>query len=244
MPIILRILAEKSVSDDMDLARTYLGLWCDNYGEGIVEVADEMLYAETAGFRGERGVRSWRARVRRLAELGLLKVHDRATRQIGFVAILHPYRPLALLREQGKVPDGWWAILTKRLLDVGTDVEDLESLSGEEAMRPKLPENAGEASATSAVQAAWLGLEELVEQVARDTGSLGRNFKNRVAALSRNGILKLETVNSLNGLRHMRDLAIHAPAGEMTLARANQFIRLAEALAWTIKDEATHASKS
>lgn len=123
MPIILRILAEKNISGDMDLSRTYLGLWCDNYGEGIVEVEDEHLYAETAGLRGDRGVRSWRARVRRLAALDLLRIYDRATREVGFVAILHPYKPLEGLHARGLVPDGWWAILRKRLLEVGAGSE-------------------------------------------------------------------------------------------------------------------------
>jgi uncharacterized protein DUF4145 len=112
-----------------------------------------------------------------------------------------------------------------------------------EVARPMLPYNANNAAATNAILTSWAGLEDLIEEVSKDTGSLGTSFKARVAALSRNGIIKPETVNALNGLRHMRDLAAHAPGGETTLARAREFITLAEALDWTVKDEAARAKK-
>jgi hypothetical protein len=122
MPVIFRMLSEKIVSGDMDLSRTYLGLWCDNYGEGIVEVASESSYAETAGFRGERGVRSWRQRVRRLADLGFLRIHERGNKAIGFVAILHPYIAIQTIYERGLISAGWWALYQKRLIEVGAVV--------------------------------------------------------------------------------------------------------------------------
>lgn len=123
MPIILRILAEKALSGDMDLSRTYLGLWCDNYGEGIIEIAKESVYAETAGLRGPRGIRSWRERVGRLEELGLVRTHRRGNNEIGFVAIMHPYAAMVRLRERGLVSDGWWAAYQQRLIEVGAAPE-------------------------------------------------------------------------------------------------------------------------
>ena len=119
MPIILRILDEKLLSGDMDLSRVYLGLWCDNYGEGIVEVANESSYAEAAGLRGVRGTRSWRERVFRLERLGFVRAHKRGNSEIGFVAIMHPYAAMTALRSQGLVDDGWWGAYQKRLIEVG-----------------------------------------------------------------------------------------------------------------------------
>lgn len=130
LPIILRVLSEKTVSGDADLSRTFLGLLCDNYGEGVVEVTSEATFAETAGFRGPRGVRSWRQRVLRLAELGFLRVHVRGNKELGFVAILHPYAAMADLRQRGLVHDGWWALYQKRLAEVGAvPDEDVENTS-------------------------------------------------------------------------------------------------------------------
>ncbi|MGD0905403.1 MAG: hypothetical protein ABR924_21120 [Terracidiphilus sp.] len=128
MPIILRILAEKSVSGDMDLTRTYLGVWCDNYGQGIVEIADERLYAETAGLRGARGVRSWRDRMAKLSDLGFLHLHQGVSRNIGFVAILHPYPAVERLRRAGLVSDAWWGAFQQRLAQVGVVQPDSDAV--------------------------------------------------------------------------------------------------------------------
>jgi hypothetical protein len=119
MPIVLRILGEKTVSGDMDLTRTYIGVWCDNYGQGIVEIDDEQAYAEAAGLRGTRGVRSWRERMRKLAELGFLRLHEGGAKSVAFVAILHPYDAVEDLRTRGLVSDAWWGAYQQRLAQVG-----------------------------------------------------------------------------------------------------------------------------
>lgn len=111
----------------MDLARTYLGLLCDNYGEGVVEVASESIYAETAGFRGARGVRSWRQRIAKLEELGFISTHQRGPASIGFVAIMNPYVAMARLREKGLVADGWWALYQKRAIEVGALIPGVDA---------------------------------------------------------------------------------------------------------------------
>lgn len=108
---------------------------------------------------------------------------------------------------------------------------------------PMLPGNADSASATGRILTAWVGLEHIVSKMAADAGASGTNFRARVTALSRLGKITPKTLNALNGLQQMRNLAVHAPGGETTLARANEFVTLAEAMAWTLKDEATRASK-
>jgi hypothetical protein len=125
MPIILRVLSDKNVSGAVDLSRTYIGLWCENFGEGIVEITSEEHFAEIAGFRGERGLRSWRDRVRMLAALGFLRVHELEARKIGFVAVLRPYSAMKRLRSRGLITDGWWAAYSKKLIDAGVESEAL-----------------------------------------------------------------------------------------------------------------------
>jgi len=109
LPLILMLLDDKRLSGNMDLSRTYLGLLADNFGEGIVEVDSEEHYALMAGLKGGRGVRSWRERVRKLGDLGFITVHNGIGGRVGFVLIVHPHRAVSTLKENGQVPDEWWA---------------------------------------------------------------------------------------------------------------------------------------
>jgi hypothetical protein len=112
-----------------------------------------------------------------------------------------------------------------------------------EVARPILPQNPEGASATGAILASWAGLEELLWRMAADAGVNETNSRDRIEALSKLGIITPKTVHALDGLRQMRNLAAHAPGGDTDLARANQFVTLAEALAWTLKDETARATK-
>lgn len=109
LPLVLALLDDKSLAGKMDLTRTYVGLLADNYGEGLIEIGDESHYALLAGLKGARGVRSWRERVRQLATLGFIAVHDGLGGRIGFVMIIHPDIAIRALHAQGRVPKEWWA---------------------------------------------------------------------------------------------------------------------------------------
>jgi hypothetical protein len=119
-PLVLQLLSERRISNGMDLSRTFLGLWCDNYGDGMVEVDSEIEYAAVAGFRGDRGIRSWRDRVRKLAKLGFIEVTESGTQRIGFVCIIDPRRAIDGLPAKGiSIPQGWWAQYQHKLITSG-----------------------------------------------------------------------------------------------------------------------------
>jgi hypothetical protein len=121
MPSIFQLISDTHLSKGMDLTRPLVGLWCDNYGEGVIEIADESQYAAMAGFRGERGLRSWRDRVLRLDELGFIKVHAGTVQKIGHVLIIHPLEAVRRLYERGQIPEGWWGDFHARVVGLGLD---------------------------------------------------------------------------------------------------------------------------
>jgi hypothetical protein len=121
MPQVLQLLSDKHVGRGMDLTRTYLGLWCDNFGDGMVEIADEADYASVAGFKGERGLRSWRDRVKALRDAGFIETIERGSKKVGFVCIIDPHLAvMGLLANGFKPPIGWIADYSSRLLRSGS----------------------------------------------------------------------------------------------------------------------------
>jgi hypothetical protein len=131
MPQIINLLSERRFSGGMDLMRTYLGLWCDNYGEGFVEIDNEMTYADVAGFRGERGLRSWRDRVRKLQKLGFVETVEMGSAKIGFVGIVDPSYAVSRLPSLGyELQKGWQAQYLATLIRTGATARTVTEFAG------------------------------------------------------------------------------------------------------------------
>ncbi len=116
---------EGAFRGDRDIAGTYLGLLCENRGEGIIEVRSEAELSELSGCGASpRGVRAWRERIRLLEQLGLLRVFPRGSQSIGFVAVVHPDSALKALRKARRLTgnsDGWWNLYQSKLREVGAE---------------------------------------------------------------------------------------------------------------------------
>lgn len=109
LPIVLRILDSKGLRGDRDVSRTYLDLMAREQGGGVVELDQERDHAYLAGFEAnERGVKSWRERIRILADLGFIRVAPRGSSPYGYVLLLDPERSILSLRERGLISDGDW----------------------------------------------------------------------------------------------------------------------------------------
>src|SRR6266849_362819 len=66
LPLILNLTRNKKITGKLDCSTVYHELWSRDFGQGIVEIFDEAEHAFGAGYVGERAVRSWRERVRKL----------------------------------------------------------------------------------------------------------------------------------------------------------------------------------
>jgi hypothetical protein len=129
---LLRALRQKNVSGELDPASTLIDLWDRNMGEGLVELRDEKEHAYAAGFDSERGVRSWRERMRLLVKAGFVEIHRRGPIEFGYALIVHPHVAAAKLREKGLIDDDLWHLIVERARDVGADMSKLENEEDED----------------------------------------------------------------------------------------------------------------
>ena len=72
-------------------SNTYLELWCraDEQGFLILNKPQEIAFA--SGFSGERGVTTWKQRVRRLEKLGFISTKPGTSGDLHYVQIWNPY---------------------------------------------------------------------------------------------------------------------------------------------------------
>jgi hypothetical protein len=77
MPIILSIMDD--LANGHPVSTTYLELWCRVFDEGFVTLSKPREMAFHAGFTGQRGERTWRARIKILADLGFIDVRPGAS---------------------------------------------------------------------------------------------------------------------------------------------------------------------
>lgn len=93
-------------------------------------------------------------------------------------------------------------------------------------------------SPTAAILLAWDDLEATVATLATKAGITG-SLPTMLQELVKRGLAKQGTVDSVEGLRQMRNLAVHAPGGEAPQGRAKEFVTLVEAIRWTLEQEAS-----
>lgn len=89
------------------------------------------------------------------------------------------------------------------------------------------------APAVAAVARAWNQIEALIENTAREAGVTGATFPEKLRALAEKGFLDPSTVDAVNGLRIMRNLAVHSPE-PLAQEKAWEFIEMANGVAFAI----------
>jgi hypothetical protein len=119
LPLLLALIASSRVSGNTDPTRVYVELLARHIDEGVIHMAADEDHAFASGYAGERGVRSWRERMRVLEGAGVIKSRSMGARKYAYVLLVHPSVYVASLREQGKVDDDWWRAYRYRQLDTG-----------------------------------------------------------------------------------------------------------------------------
>lgn len=128
----------------LDPAGAYLDLLSRNMGEGLVEITSEVEHAMLSGLSGtNRGVRSWRERLRALSELGFVRLFPAGGPRVDQVVLLHPTSAMTALRDAGKVRDDLWTIFQRMVIDFSSepiaDAIDLPPLDSSTASAPPVP---------------------------------------------------------------------------------------------------------
>ena len=126
MPLIMNImdgLSEKG----FPVGQTYLEMWCRLYDELFITLNRPEEMAFYAGFTGQRAVRTWKDRVKRLAELGFIDLKSGPLGDMSYAIFFNPYHVIKKAYISGKVAEDKFRALVIRANEIGAfDLDDID----------------------------------------------------------------------------------------------------------------------
>ncbi len=120
----------RDLSGRNDPSRVYLDLWMRAFDDAFINVIQEDQFAYSAGYKGNRAVRSWRERVKELKQLGFVDIKSRGNTEVAYILLLNPLHTVARLRDEGRISDDWWNAYVERANDIGAELPKI-------AVKPK-----------------------------------------------------------------------------------------------------------
>jgi hypothetical protein len=118
LPPVLILLSDKKVTNTkIDAGSVYLDLLARHRDSGIVEMATEGEHSYSSGYPGQRGIRSWKERMKLLEDLGFIKSRQLGNQQYKLVLLLHPTVVVQRLYENKKPNDTWWDTYRQRQIE-------------------------------------------------------------------------------------------------------------------------------
>jgi hypothetical protein len=127
MPLMLSIMDDLS-GKGFPVSRTYLELWSRvRIEESFLALNRPEEMAFHAGFEGQRALRTWKDRMQRLANLGLIGVKPGPLGDLSYAVIYNPYHHIRRAYLAGRVHENKWQALVIRANEVGAfDLDDID----------------------------------------------------------------------------------------------------------------------
>ena len=126
MPLIMHCMDHLS-EKGFPVSQVYLDLWCRTLDEGFLQLNRPEEMAFHSGFSGQRAVRTWKDRMKRLNELGFIGIIPGPLGEMSFAILYNPFHVLKRAYIAGKLPEAYWQSLVVRANEVGaTDFDDLD----------------------------------------------------------------------------------------------------------------------
>lgn len=125
VPIILTIM--DGMNKGKPVSSTYLDLWCRVMDEMFVQLQSPLAMAFSAGYEGERAVRTWRERMKRLNDDGFIDAKPGAFGEMSYAILLNPYHVIRRHYEakHPAVTNARYNALMARAHEIGaTDLEE------------------------------------------------------------------------------------------------------------------------
>ncbi|WP_316159454.1 hypothetical protein [Bradyrhizobium sp. SZCCHNRI3042] len=95
-----------SIIDDLTkggpAGKTYFELWCRSFDEMYVSLSKPKELAFCSGFIGQRAERTWAEKIRKLAELGFIKLQSGQSGPLSHALIMNPYLVIKKMHEEGQ----------------------------------------------------------------------------------------------------------------------------------------------
>lgn len=126
MPLIMNIM--DGLSDKgFPVGQTYLELWCRLYDELFLTLNRPEEMAFYAGFTGQRAVRTWKDRVKRLADLGFIDLKSGPLGDMSYAIFFNPYHVIKRAYLRGKVHEDKYRALVIRANEISAfDLDDID----------------------------------------------------------------------------------------------------------------------
>ena len=136
MPLIMNSIDYLS-GKGFPVGQVYLDLWCRTFDEGFLQLNRPEEMAFHSGFSGQRAVRTWKDRMKRLVELGMIGTVPGPLGEMSFALLYNPFHVLKRAHIAGKLPENYWQSLVIRANEVGaTDFDDLDDMGNLVAVPP------------------------------------------------------------------------------------------------------------
>ncbi|WP_192899999.1 hypothetical protein [Novosphingobium ginsenosidimutans] len=126
MPIMMGIMDDLS-GKGFPVGMTYFELWSRLRDEGFLALNRPEEMAFHAGFSGQRAVRTWKDRVKRLQELGFIDVQPGPLGELSYAIFLNPYHVIKRAYLAGSVQQSKWTALVSRSIEIKAfDLDDID----------------------------------------------------------------------------------------------------------------------
>lgn len=122
LPYIMRIM--DNLSTGQPLSGTYFALWCRVFDHSVVTIQNNSELAFESGFSGQRAESTWAGRMKKLEELGFIKIGASEINPFHYILILNPYLVAKRLFYERKITKSIFLSLQLRADQIGAD--DLE----------------------------------------------------------------------------------------------------------------------
>lgn len=135
MPLML------SIMDDMagtgtPVSRVYLEIWSRLMDEGFLALNRPEEMAFHAGFEGQRALRTWKERVRKLHDLKFIELRDGPLGDFSYVLVFNPYIVIKRAMLAGKVQARKWEALVVRAAEL--NIPDLDLIDDNGRLPPRV----------------------------------------------------------------------------------------------------------
>ena len=107
LSLILSLIRDKKLSPKSDPSNVYVELLSRQFGDGVVEIQNELEHAYAAGYTSARAKRTWEEHMKLLAKLGFIKIKGIGLQQFKYVLIVPPAEAIDALDKRGLVSAEW-----------------------------------------------------------------------------------------------------------------------------------------
>jgi hypothetical protein len=136
MPLMMSIMDDLS-DKGFPVGQTYFEMWARLYDELFLTLNRPEEMAFHAGFSGQRAVRTWKDRVKRLANLEFIGLKEGPLGEFSYAIFYNPYHVIKRHYLAGKVSGQKWQAMVVRANEVGAF--DLDSIDDNGDLVPEPP---------------------------------------------------------------------------------------------------------